>query len=99
MTSISAVALSGMTAASAGLQASAHNLANLNTGGFRRQGVIQAADAPAGVSVAVSRAASPGNFMESDMVGLLQAKNAFMANLAVFRAQDRVLGSLLDVAG
>jgi hypothetical protein len=27
------------------------------------------------------------------------AKNAFLANLAVFRAGDRMMGSLLDAAG
>ena len=32
------------------------------------------------------------------MVGLLQAKNAFLANLAVFRTSDRMMGSLLDMA-
>jgi hypothetical protein len=34
--------------------------------------------------------------METDIVGLLQSKNAFLANLAVFRTSDRMLGSLFD---
>jgi flagellar hook protein FlgE len=34
--------------------------------------------------------------MATDLVGLLTSKNAFLANLAVFRTSDRMLGSLLD---
>jgi flagellar hook protein FlgE len=37
--------------------------------------------------------------MESDLVGLLQAKNGFLANLAVFRTSHQMMGSLLDVTG
>ena len=42
-------------------------------------------------------AKAPGDSLESDVVGLLQAKNAFLANLAVFRAGDRMMGALLDI--
>jgi NitT/TauT family transport system substrate-binding protein len=34
-----------------------------------------------------------------DMVGLLESKNSFLANLAVFRTGDRMAGALLDVVG
>ena len=34
--------------------------------------------------------------MLTDMVGLLQSKNAFLVNPAVFRHQDDALGCLLD---
>jgi len=33
-----------------------------------------------------------------DVVGLLKAKNAFLANLAVFRTADRMTGALLNRA-
>ena len=99
MLSNSAIALSGMSAAQMSFQASAHNIANLGTDGFRRQLVLQSGQAPAGVSVLLSHAPEPGNAPETDVVGLLQAKNTFLANLAVFRAGDRMMGSLLDVAG
>jgi flagellar hook-associated protein FlgK len=99
MSSSSAIALSGMSAARAGLQASAHNIANLGTGGFRRQQVAQGTAPAGGVSVSLSQAAESGNLPETDMVGLLQAKHSFLANLAVFRAGDRMMGSLLDVVG
>lgn len=31
------------------------------------------------------------------MVGLLEAKNSFLANLAVFRSSDAMAGALLDM--
>ncbi len=39
---VSVIALSGMNAARDGLQVAAHNIANLNTDGFRRQQVLLA---------------------------------------------------------
>jgi flagellar hook protein FlgE len=99
MISSSAIALSGMNAAQIGLQTSAHNLANLSTDGFRRQRVSQNEASAGGVAVSLSRSAGAGHAPEADLVGLLVAKNAFLANLAVFRAGDRMMGSLLDAAG
>ena len=97
MLSTSAIALSGMNAAQTSLQASAHNIANLNTGGFRRQQVVQSSSSSGGVSVSLAQAQESGESMVTDVVGLLQAKNSFLANLSVFRTSDRMLGSLLDV--
>jgi flagellar hook protein FlgE len=99
MFSSSAIALTGMSAASVGLQASAHNLANLNTEGFRRQQVVQSAAPAGGVGASLSQAGESGSAPETDMVGVIQAKNSFLANLVVFRTGDRMMGSLLDVAG
>ena len=94
-----ALALSGMNAAQAGLRASAHNVANLNTDGFRRQQVVQTEAPSGGVSTSLTTAEHAGAAMETDMVGLLQSRHAFLANLAVFRTSDRLLGSLLDTVG
>jgi flagellar hook protein FlgE len=87
-----------MSVASVGLQASAHNIANLNTEGFRRLQLVQSAAPSGGVSASLSQASGPGNAPETDVVGLLQAKNSFLLNLAVFRTGDRMMGSLIDVA-
>jgi flagellar hook protein FlgE len=95
MSSLPAIALSGMSAAQLGLQTSAHNIANLATANFRRQEVVQTADRE-GVSASVTQAPQPGSAIETDLVNLLQSKNAFLANLAVFRASNRVMGSLID---
>ena len=96
MSSITAIALSGMSAAQRSLQASAHNVANLQTAGFRRQQLVQADDLSAGVGTTLVRAPQPGHAAETDLVSQLQARNAFLANLAVFRASDQMAGSLLD---
>ena len=34
--------------------------------------------------------------MESDLVAQLQAKNAFLANLAVFKTSNQMAGALLN---
>jgi len=47
-----------------------------------------------GVTATVSTAAVPGDAIETDLVGMLVAKNTFLANLAVFRANDS-MGSAL----
>ena len=99
MPSASAIALSGMSAAQTALQASAQNIANLNTDGFRRQQVQQSSMPGGGVSASLSRTTEAGPSIETDLVALLQSKNSFLASLAVFRAGDRMMGSLLDAAG
>lgn len=99
MSPITVIALSGMSAAQSGLHASAHNIANLGTTAFRRQQVVQAEQASGGVNTSLRQLPQPGNDLETDLVSQLQAKNAFLANLAVFRAQDRMAGSLLDAVG
>ena len=85
-----------MQAAQAGLQASAHNLANLQTEGFHRQQSVQNERPGGGVDTDLRRATQEGSALESDVVAQLQAKNAFLANLAVFRTSDRLAGMWLD---
>jgi flagellar hook protein FlgE len=93
----SSIALSGMQAAQTSLGATAHNIANLATPGFRRQTVEATPLAGGGgVTTTVHQASEAGEDMATDMVGLLTSKHAFLANLAVFRTGDRMLGSLLD---
>jgi len=99
MSSVSALALSGMNAAQTSLQANAHNIANLATPSFRREQVQQASVPAGGVRTTLTQAVGAGDDMATDVVGLLQSKNAFLANLAVFRTSDRMAGSLLDLAG
>jgi len=85
-----------MSAAQATLHASAHNIANLGTSPFRRQKMVQTEQAQGGVRTSLRQLPQSGHALEADLVTQLQAKNAFLANLAVFRAQDRLTGSLLD---
>lgn len=97
MTAISSIARSGMTAAQTQLNAAGHNIANVNTAGFQRQEVAQSAEPEGGVSATVMSSDSPGASLEADVVSQLQAKNAFLANLAVFKTQNQMAGALLNL--
>lgn len=99
MNAIFSTSLSGMNAAQAALDTTAHNIANLGTPGFKRQQVEQSELPTGGTSTQVIGAAAAGESLKTDLVGQLQAKNAFLANLAVFRAGDNMMGALLDVMG
>ena len=96
MTSISSIALSGMNAAQAQLDSSAHNIANLATPGFHRQEVVQSAQSGGGVAVTLTQSPAEGSSLEADVVSQLQARNAFIANLAVFKTSNKMTGALLD---
>lgn len=51
------------------------------------------------MSATLSQAAAPGDAMVTDLVDMLQAKNAFLANLAVFKTSAKLAGTLLDAIG
>lgn len=97
MASISSIALSGMNASQTALNASAHSIANMNTGGFRRQEVAQSALTGGGVTTTLATASTEGSSLETDVVAQLQAKNSFVASLAVFKTSDKMVGALLDM--
>lgn len=94
--STASIAFSGVQAAQTRLQASAHNVANSQTEGFRPLEVEQSTQSGGGVSTQVERSSQPGTGLEGDMVAQLQAKNAFLANLSVFKTNDAMLGTLLN---
>ena len=88
-----------MNAAQTRLQASSHNIANLETSAFNRQEVAQNTRAGGGTYATVSNSTGGnGAALETDMVQQLQAKNSFLANLSVFKTSNAVLGTLLDIA-
>lgn len=96
MNSISSISLSGMNAAQTRVSTSAHNVANLATDDFKRQETVQTAQAAGGVSTSVRESTRTGNALEQDVVTQLEAKNSFIANLAVFKTADKMAGALLD---
>lgn len=49
-----------------------------------------------GVAADWTRAPALGAAPDEDLVGLRQAKNAFLANLAGFRCSEHMLGAPLD---
>lgn len=96
MVSLSSISLSGMRAAQVQQSAAAHNVVNLNTPNFQRTEVSFSPSAQGGVVASTAQASTAGSALESDMLSQLQAKNAFLANLAVFKTQDKMAGALLD---
>jgi flagellar hook protein FlgE len=97
MSPIASIALSGLTAASSQLATAAHNIANAQTPGFRRQVVQQTAQPEGGVIVSIGRAANAGDALAEDVVAQMSATYAFKANVLTLKTQDRLLGSLLDL--
>ena len=96
MSPIAGIATSGLRAASLGMQAAAHNIANLATPDAARQSVALSAEA-GGVSARVVEApADPAAPLE-DVAAMLTYKAMAGANLFVLKVADQTLGSLLDV--
>jgi flagellar hook protein FlgE len=96
MSSINSIALSGMNAAQVQLDTAAGNVANAQTPGYRRREVQQSPQADGGVATQVVRSAQTGDAPLTDVVAQLQAKNAFLANLAVFKTNNAMAGALLN---
>jgi flagellar hook protein FlgE len=96
MSPVSSISLSGMNAAQTRLDSSAHNIANVKTKGFKRQEVNQVEQKDGGVAASVNTSSVEGAALETDMIAQLQAKNAFLANLAVFKTSNQMSGALLD---
>lgn len=96
MSTISSIALSGMNAAQVQLDTAASNVANAQTTGYRRREVQQSPQADGGVSTKVLATPQQGPALETDLVNQLEAKNAFLANLAVFKTSNAMAGALLD---
>lgn len=99
MTALFSIARSGLQAAQLRMDSSAHNVANMNTPGFRSQVVdLQAAQQPGGVQARVATpAATPGVALEQEAVQQVSATYAFKANALVLRRADDMAGALLDV--
>jgi flagellar hook protein FlgE len=96
MASTSSIALSGMQAAQTQMGVAAHNIANLGTAGFKRQESVQTQESGGGVTASVKQTQVEGAALEADIVSQLQAKHAFIANLAVFKTSNKMAGALLD---
>jgi Flagellar basal body rod protein len=81
------------------LDATAHNIANMSTEGYRSQSV-GLADGPGGNGVqvaSVSRADSAGVDVAREMVGLMQVDNAYSANASMIRTGDEMTGTVLNM--
>lgn len=90
MSSVSAISLGGMNAAMNRLNGSAQRIA-------ATAAVSPVASSTAQGAASSASTAPPTPSLESDMVEQLAASHAFVANLQVFRREQAMLGSLLDV--
>ena len=102
MSSTSAIALSGLVAASTRLDASAQNVANLESEGYTPvealpQGGVLAHVTPAELA---SDAALAGTVdLTRELLNQQSARRAYEANLATLRAADLAEQSAMDVLG
>ena len=91
-------ALSGMSAANERLRASANNVANAATPGYRRERIeAQTAEDGNGVTTKVEKLPQPGADLAADIVEQKSATYAFVGNLRVLQTQIRAEGALLDI--
>lgn len=94
--SAAATGASGMRAAQAQLDASAHNVANLQTPGFQRQ-PVQPNTQPALGGVSAQEGSGGFNRLAEERVAQRVSLYSFAANLRAVQTQDVMLGTLLDV--
>ncbi len=94
VSSLLTTALSGLQAAQTQLQSSAHNVANAQTEGFRRQ--VARPQAQGAVAARAETLPEPGSDLAADLVEQKMASYAFQANLKVIRTADTLIGRLLD---
>jgi flagellar hook protein FlgE len=96
MSNTFSIGLSGLNAAQLRLDSAAHNVANAQTPGFRRQQVLQQAQPEGGVQAEIAAQRQAGGSLEADAVEQMSASYTYQANLRTVKVQDEVLGSLLD---
>lgn len=97
MGSASSIALSGLQAATSHLGVAAHNIANVQTPGMRRQAVSQASQPEGGVSATVHQLPEPGESLETDVVNQMMASYVYKANLKTIETERAMTGALLDI--
>jgi flagellar hook protein FlgE len=97
LNSVHAIALSGMQAAVQRLGSASHNVANWSTEGYRRELASTATQAGGGVVVHLQAEAAHGDSLAEDMVAQRVALYEFKSNMQVFKTQQDMLGTLLDL--
>ncbi len=99
MRSVFDIAGSGLAVAGLRLQAAAHNVANLNTEGYRSIRVRARALPEGGVLPEVVRNEDVGVDLSREAVELISARIETKAAVNVIRREDERLGDLLDIFG
>lgn len=96
MSSIMAIAGSGMRAAQQGVQVAAHNVANLATPDAQRLQLKRSTAAEGGVQTSVGTTVEDPAAPVADLLAARTEVLAFKANAMVLRRADEMLGSLFD---
>ena len=97
LNSVHSIALSGMQSAMQRLGSASHNIANWGTEGFRRELASTTTQTGGGVTVNVQSAAAPGDSLAEDVIAQRVALYEFKSNMQVFKTQQDMLGTLLDL--
>ena len=79
------------------LGSASHNIANWGTVGFRREVASTATQAAGGVATSFMAATAPGDSLAEDVVAQRVALYEFKSNMQVFKTQQDMLGTLLDL--
>lgn len=103
-----------MRAAFGMMDVSAHNTANLNTDGFKKQTVRLSEADEGGVIVSIGQSTAPGPLYRApdgkiteasnadpleEIVSQITAKHLLAANVAAFRKADEMEKSIIDILG
>lgn len=104
--------VSGIEAALSVLSVSAHNTANINTDGFKKQRTSLREGSNGGVAPKIVEITEPGSFyqdadgnmveasnvdLSEEVAGQMSAKHLLSANVAALKTSDEVQKSLLDI--
>jgi hypothetical protein len=97
MSSIAAIARSGLDAAQMRLRVAANNVANASTEGYVRQAVQATAQPEGGVVTQVVQAGGDTAVpLVDDLLAARQASYEFAANLKMVRTEFSMIGALID---
>lgn len=96
MSTILAIAGSGLRAAQQGVQVAAHNVANLATPDAQRLQVQRSSAAGGGVQTTVTPTDQDPSAPLADLLAARTEVLAFKANATLIRRADDMLGALLD---
>lgn len=93
---VTSIALSGLRASSQELRASANNIANATTPGYKAEAVVRRAQDTGGVTTDAVKTDQDVS-LEQNLVNADIATYGFQANLKVLQKQQEMDKSLLDI--
>jgi flagellar basal body rod protein FlgG len=98
-------AISGMQLSALRMDISANDVANVNTPGYEQSDLIQVERSPGAAVGTIRRTPNPNQQLSGTDLAwefgneMTVAQTGYSANLKAIRAQDQMLGTLLDATG